>query len=91
MQRHRRRLRRPDREGNPDLTGAPLTKSYTVGTTRIGITTCSDDTDGECGKADATTGALSGRCVCTGVLITSTQDPVVGSACSVRVRSTALA
>lgn len=63
-------------EGNPDSTGAPLVKSYTVGsTTRIGITTCSDDTDGECGKADATTGALSGRCVCTGVTISSTQDP----------------
>ena len=65
-------------EGNPDATGAPLVKNYTVGaTTRIGITTCSDDTDGECGKADAVTGALSGRCVCTPLTITSVQDPSV--------------
>lgn len=64
-------------EGNPDLSGAPMTRSYTVGgTTRIGIATCSDDTDGECGKADAVTGALSGRCVCSGVTLTSTQDPM---------------
>ena len=63
-------------EGNPDSTGAPLIQNYTVGaTTRIGIATCSDDTDGECGKADSTTGALSGRCVCTGVSVSSLQDP----------------
>lgn len=65
-------------EGNPDLTGAPLTRNYTVGpTTRIGIATCSDDIDGECGRADAVTAALSGRCVCSGVAVTSVQDPMV--------------
>ncbi|MBL9004321.1 MAG: putative metal-binding motif-containing protein [Myxococcales bacterium] len=67
-------------EGNPDSTGAPMTRTYTVGaTTRYGITTCSDDKDGECGKADAVTGALSGRCVCTGVSVNSVRDPVVAN------------
>ena len=72
------------------MNGAALTKSYTVaGVTRIGITTCTDDNDGECGKPDATTGALSGRCVCSGVVPTGAVDAANRTLCPTQVAGSA--
>jgi len=63
-------------EQNPDAAGNPLIRTYTVGASSfVGITTCADDDEGECGRTDPTTGALSGRCVCSGRIPNSSIDP----------------
>lgn len=64
-------------EGNPDQTGAPLTKTY--GSLQ-GIRDCADDNDGECGRRNGQN-ALSGRCVCTGIAPTGIVDSANRTAC----------
>lgn len=63
-------------EQNPDLTGVRMVKNYgTAMSPILGIMTCTDDKDGECGKKTAQ-GADPGRCVCTVQPDTGQVDPV---------------